>query len=213
MTDYPREPPDGLPALGANGRILEGLVTTLNPDGTTNLSPMGPIVDRQLGTGGTEWLHFRPYAPSTTLENMKRTGRGILHVTDDASLVAMAAVGKLQKLPNMRKASGFEGMILTQACRWFSFEVVGLDDRSEMHHVYAKVAEKGTLREHFGFNRASSAILELAIMATRIKFLPAEEIRSAVERLSPVVVKTGDKKDLRALETLGQHFDSQLVAS
>lgn len=213
MTDLSHEPPAGLPQLGMNGRILEGLVTTLNEDGTTNLSPMGPIVDRQLGSGGTELLHFRPYAPSTTLDNLRRTGQGVLHVTDDAGLVGMAAVGKLKKLPNMRKASGFEGMILTQACRWFSFEVVGLDDREELHHVYAKVIEKGTLRDHFGFNRASAAILELAIMATRIKLLPAEEIRSAAERLATIVKKTGDKKDLRALEMLQQYFDTQLVAS
>ena len=33
------------PELGADGRVLEGVVTTLNHDGTPHISPMGPIVD------------------------------------------------------------------------------------------------------------------------------------------------------------------------
>ncbi|QDS99152.1 DUF447 domain-containing protein [Adhaeretor mobilis] len=210
MTDLPVEPPAELPKLGDSGRILESLVTTINDDGTTNLSPMGPIVDRQFGVGDARLIHFRPYNTSTTFENLRRTRRGVLHVTDDAGLIAMAAIGKLKKLPNFRKASGFEGMILTTACRWFAFEVVGLDERKELTNVYAQIVEKGTLRDHFGFNRASHAVLELAILATRIEYLPTEEIRVAAERLAPLVEKTGDKKDVKAFQQLQGYLEQEL---
>ena len=54
--------------------ILEGIVTTINHDGTTNVSPMGPLVD------GPEFDNFtlRPYQTSTTYQNLKRTYQGVL---------------------------------------------------------------------------------------------------------------------------------------
>ena len=45
--------------------ILEGIVTTLNDDGTPNVAPMGPIVDESLST-----LVLRPFCTSTTYRNL-----------------------------------------------------------------------------------------------------------------------------------------------
>ena len=58
--------------------ILEGLMTTVNADGTVNVSPMGPRVDAGLTT-----FTLRPFQTSTTYCNLKRTGMGVFHVTDD----------------------------------------------------------------------------------------------------------------------------------
>ncbi len=52
---------DQLPQLGDDGRILEGVITTLNEDRSVNISPMGPIVDPQLKT-----LVLRPFRTSKT---------------------------------------------------------------------------------------------------------------------------------------------------
>lgn len=81
-------PSHSLPTLGADGRILEGIVTTRNVDGTTNIAPMGPIVDSDFTT-----LIFRPFKTSTTYENLIRARTGVFHVTDDVELFAAAAVG------------------------------------------------------------------------------------------------------------------------
>ena len=67
--------------------ILEGIVTTISADGTVNISPMGPRVNEPLTR-----LILRPYQTSTTYQNLKRTGQGVLHVTDDVELLAQAAV-------------------------------------------------------------------------------------------------------------------------
>src|SRR5690606_15082503 len=50
--------------------ILEGVVTTANPDGTTNISPMGPRVDWP-----TTELLLRPYPESTTSANLTANPR------------------------------------------------------------------------------------------------------------------------------------------
>src|SRR5689334_13295637 len=102
--------------------ILEGLVTTLNADGSVNLAPMGPIVDERM-----DLLVFRPFPTSTTFANLQRIGEGVFHVTDDVELLARAAVGLLATLPEMRPAEAVTGMIIADACRWYAFRVRSID--------------------------------------------------------------------------------------
>src|SRR5919109_1266222 len=102
------------PAL-PDAMLLEGIVTTLNNDGKPHIAPMGPIVDATF-----EHLLLRPFRTSVTYENLKRSGQGVLHVTDDVELLAHAAVGGLEILPPLRPAEAVEGVILTDACRWYA---------------------------------------------------------------------------------------------
>ena len=68
--------------------ILEGIVTTLGPEGLLNVAPMGPQVDDAMRR-----FVLRPYRTSTTYRNLKARGEGVLHVTDDVLLLARSAVG------------------------------------------------------------------------------------------------------------------------
>ncbi|MGE0378942.1 MAG: DUF447 domain-containing protein, partial [Planctomycetaceae bacterium] len=58
--------------------ILEGIVTTRSAAGVVNVAPMGPIVDEWMQT-----LLLRPFQTSTTYRNLKQSGCGVFHVTDD----------------------------------------------------------------------------------------------------------------------------------
>lgn len=192
--------------------ILEGLVTTLNADGGVNLAPMGPIVDE-----GMRRLVLRPYQTSRTFANLKRTGQGVFHVTDDVEMLAHAAVGQVEPPPRLIPAAvegmPFEGKIIADACRWYAFRVVSLDDRQERTHIEAEVIASGVLREFFGFNRGKHAVLEAAILATRTAFLPAEEIRADLRRLRPLVEKTGGPAEHRAWEFLAACIERALNAA
>jgi hypothetical protein len=83
--------------------ILEGIVTTLAPDGTLNVAPMGPKLGRD-----PRRFTLRPYQTSTTYRNLKATGEGVLHVTDDVLLLARAAIGMLPT-PATRPAGQVRG--------------------------------------------------------------------------------------------------------
>ncbi len=189
--------------------ILEGLVTTLQPDGRVNIAPMGPIVDE-----GPRHLVLRPYQTARTYTNLKRTGQGVFHVTDDVEMLAQAAIGEVEPQPPMIPAvvagRPFEGRIISSACRWYAFQVVSLDDRQERTHIEAKVIASGVLREFFGFNRAKHAVLEAAILATRTAFLPADEIRADLRRLTPLVEKTGGPAEHRAFAFLSAFVERAL---
>jgi hypothetical protein len=185
--------------------ILEGLVTTINVDGSVNLAPMGPMVDERM-----EQLLLRPFETSTTYGNLRRTGVGVFHVTDDVELLARAAIGRLESLPPMRGAGAVEGYILNDACRWYAFRVRTLDASTERVRIEADVIDRGVQREFFGFNRAKHAVLEATILATRVGILPAEEIRAEFARLEAPVQKTGGPRELAAFELLRSFVDQRL---
>ena len=188
--------------------ILEGIVTTISADGTVNISPMGPRVNEPLTR-----LILRPYQTSTTYQNLKRTGQGVLHVTDDVELLAQAAVGLPDPLPPMEPAQAVEGRILTGACRWYAFRVESLDDSQDRTEIACRVVDSGVLREFFGLNRAKHAVVEAAILATRTDFIPGDEILAEFDRLRVLVDKTGGPAEDRAFHFLTETVRSRLAAN
>ena len=183
--------------------ILEGIVTTLNDDGSANVSPMGPLVDREITR-----LVLRPYKTSRTYRNLAKQRKGIFHVTDDVELLARAAIGKLIDAPPLTVHD--RGHILSNCCRWFAFDVVNLFDQTERTTIECQVTEQGSVRDFFGFNRAKHAVVEAAILATRIHILPAQEIREELLRLSSPVEKTAGDQERRAFDLLREYIESSL---
>lgn len=180
--------------------VLEGIVTTRNPDGTTNVAPMGPIVDAAITR-----FTLRPFQTSTTYANLKRGGVGVLHVTDDVLLLARAAIGRIEITPPMFPATVIEGDVLADACRWYEFRVVSLDDSAERTTIEAEVVHVGRLRDFFGFNRAKHAVLEAAILATRLHLLPLDDVRSQLAALKVPVEKTAGPQERAAFALLEQY--------
>lgn len=200
--------PTRSPTLGADGRILEAIVTTCNADGSINISPMGPLVDETI-----DWLWLRPFNTSTTFRNLQRTGRGVLQVIDDVELIAHAAVGQPIPLPQLLDADQHDGLILADACRWFAFEVEWIDDATERTTILARVTDRGSLRDFFGFNRAKHAVLEAAILATRIHLIDSREIAAEFDRLKVIVDKTGAAAEHRAFAFLRAYIDQRCHGS
>jgi uncharacterized protein len=190
-------PPPPPPLLGVDGRILEGIVTTLNEDGSVNVSPMGPIVG---ATVDRLWL--RPFNTSTTYRNLKRAGRAVFHVTDDVELFAQAAIGQPKQLPRLLATPAGDQLILDGVCRWYALEVEALDDSEERTSIVARVTHAGALREFFGFNRAKHAVLEAAILATRLHLTGPAEALAEFDRLKVAIDKTGAAAEQRAFALL-----------
>ena len=177
--------------------ILEGLITTTDADGGMHLAPMGPTVD------GPDFRTFllRPFPTSTTYQNLVRTDVGVLHVTDDALLLAKAAVGEAGQ-PSCHPATKVGGFILDDCCRAFEFRIVETDTSRERVHLKAEVLQTHRLRDFFGFNRAKHAVLEAAILATRFHLLPVAEIDTEFKRLRVIVDKTAGLQEREAMAFL-----------
>lgn len=178
--------------------ILEGLITTRSPDGTPHLAPMGPRVN------GADFTRFvlRPFPTSTTYQNLRAHPQGVLHVTDDALLIAKAAVGAVEPIPALRPAVEVAGWVLADACRYFEFVIRSVDDSGERVSMEAEVVHAGTQRDFWGFNRGKHAVLEAAILATRFHILPFDEIAAEFRKLRVIVDKTGGDAEREAMSFL-----------
>jgi hypothetical protein len=191
----------------ADTLILEGLVTTLDSLGQPHFAPMGPRVDRQVSR-----LVLRPFQTSATFKNLKRHGAGIFHVTDDVELIARAAVGQLMEQPPLATVPEMQVPRLADCCRWFAFRAVALDDAAERTTISCDVVARGRVRDYFGLNRAKHAVLEAAILATRIGILPPQQIAEEMARLAVPVEKTGGQSERRAFEFL-RHYVAERLAN
>lgn len=185
--------------------ILEGIVTTTNPDGSLHLSPMGPRVDWPVTR-----LLFRPYAGSTTGENLRQRRQGVFHVVDDPLLIARGAMGTIDQLPPLVAAPEHYGQRLANCVRWYTFDIESIDDSREPLEMPARVTNEGRVSDFFGFNRAAHAVIEGAILATRLEFLPADQVLDDIARLLPLVDKTGGPRERRAFAELQHYIDQHL---
>jgi hypothetical protein len=175
-----------------------------------NIAPMGPIVDPDITR-----LIFRPFKTSTTYRNLKATGQGVFHVTDDALLLARAAVGKLTPGPGVpvRPAEKVEGLVLTGACRYYELRVTRLDDREERTTIEAEAIHTGRLRDFIGFNRARHAVVEAAILATRVHLTSVVPVLEEFKRLQVIVDKTGADTEQQAMTELRRAVESRAGAA
>lgn len=200
--------------------ILEGVVTT-TPDAallagdaaltadalaSINVAPMGPMVDEAMSR-----LTLRPFTTSTTYQNLKATGQGVFHVTDDALMIARGAIGRLRAGADapVRRAEVVRGVVLAGACRYYEFRVVELDDSAERTRIEAEVVHVGRLREFFGFHRARHAVIEAAILATRLHLTGAAPVLEEFARLQVPVDKTGGAAERQAMAELREYVEGR----
>lgn len=186
--------------------ILESLVTTLDAGGAPNLAPMGPLVDdddRELAR-----FTLRPFRSSTTYRNLRATGQGVLHVTDDVLLIARAALGRIDFAGlAARPAGSVRGVVLVDCCRYHEFRIVDLNDRDERTTLVAETVARASVRDFFGFNRAKHAVLEAAILATRVGLIPIDDIRDELRRLAVPIEKTAGPREHAAFELIRTHVE------
>ena len=179
--------------------VLEGLVTTLDAAGAIHVAPMGPHVQPDLHR-----FLLRPFPTSQTYHNLLAHPEGVLHVTDDVLLLARAAIGQILEAPPHRPASVVRGFVLTDACRALEFRAVQIDNSEQRVKIECEVVHAETLRDFFGLNRAKHAVVEAAILATRIHLLPLDEIAAEYAKLAVLVEKTGGAQEQEAFALLRQ---------
>jgi uncharacterized protein len=176
--------------------ILETVVTTINPDGSVDCAAMGV-------EWGEQRIVIKPFGGTRTLRNLRATGAAVVHLTDDVLLFSQAALGDPH--PPTRPAAVIEGAVLDDACSWREVRVEAIDDRDARARVGTVVVGSGSGREFLGLNRARHAVLEASILASRVRFLPAEHIWAELNRLQVLVDKTAGPREHEAMAYVTGH--------
>ena len=170
-------------------RIVETIVTTTNAKGEAHIAPLGLIED------GENWI-IAPFRPSTTLDNLtagavrggephRRRAR-LCRLRDGPQGLADAAGGARARCDARRRrfalgAGGGEG-----------------DRRSAAAALSCSLVHEASNRPWEGFNRAQAAVLECAVLTTRLKMLPPEKIDAELKYLEIAISKTAGLREEEA---------------
>jgi hypothetical protein len=185
--------------------IAEGLCTTCDPQGQVNLAPMGPIVIDDFRS-----LVLRPFPGSRTYDNLQRLQSAVFHITDDAATIALSAIDQLDQLPPLAPIVHFDVPRLADCVRWYALRVNDWDATGQRPRAVCQVVASGRVREFWGFNRARHALIEAAILATRLAWHPADRVRGRLTELAEAVDKTGGPAEQLAFARLQSWVFAQL---
>lgn len=170
-------------------KIHEVIVTTLTPDGQPHHAPMG--VSEVNG-------HFfiKPFKPSTTYDNLKRNGQFCINYTDDVRVFAGALTGR-RSWPSL-PCQIIDGQYLEQALAHSELQVIDIDDDDPRANFTAIVKYESNHAPFRGFNRAQSAVVEAAILVSRLQMLSPDKIQSELAYLTIAIDKTAGVRELEA---------------
>ena len=102
----------------------------------------------------------------------------------------------------VRPATAVAGHVLADACRAWEFTIDAVDDSQQRVAMTARVVAEHAGRPFLGFSRAAHAVVEAAILVTRLELLGREEVRRRIDDLRPLVDKTGGARERDAFALL-----------
>lgn len=182
-----------------NDRIFETVVTTVAADGRPHVAPMGvrylPAPGRPDGATGGDVV-LMPFRPSTTLDNIVATGHAVLNLLTDVRVFAGCVTGR-RDWP-LRPAERIPGQRLAVALSHAELRLVDTHDDPQRPVLrFARVHEV----QHApfaGFNRAQAAVLEGAVLVSRLRMLPAQKIDDEMAYLQIAIDKTAGDDEREA---------------
>ena len=182
--------------------IYETIVTTVNEDGSVQIAPMGL---RQV-----EGLYLiAPFKPSTTLRNLENSGEAVVSLTDDVRIFAGCLTGRYEwpLLP----AVHVRGQYLEAALSHLELTVEQIEDDEQRPRFYCRSRHEAVHAPFRGFNRAQAAVLEAAILVSRLDRLPESKIMSELEYLQIAIDKTAGQREREAwgwlMERINRHLE------
>lgn len=181
--------------------IYETIVTTLNADGSVQIAPMG------LRKRNGLYL-IAPFKPSTTLDNLQRSGQAVVNLTDDVRIFAGCLTGRYDW--PLKLAGHVDGQYLDAALTHLELEVEHQEDDGLRPRFYCRLIHEGMHAPFRGFNRAQVAVLECAILVSRLDRLPREKITGELEYLQIAIDKTAGERELQAWQWLMERVDEYL---
>ena len=170
--------------------ILETIVTTRNADGSPHLVPFGLIAD------GDDYV-VAPFRPSPTIANLERhpylaAATPARHPRSRRLRHRPAGLGDRSLRADRVRAPRATP---TPISSWRSRRGRTIPSGPRFR---CRVVHAASHRPVIGDNRARAAVIEAAILSTRLHMLPAEKVRAEMAYLAIAVGKTAGPAETEA---------------
>jgi hypothetical protein len=176
-----------------NDVIYETVISTVAPDGTPHVAPMG-VRYRPRETGSDVIL--MPFKPSTTLANIVAGRHAVLNIVVDTRVFAGSVTGR-RSWP-LRPAERIAGMRLECALNHVELELAELDDDPQRPVLRMARVFEASHAPYIGFNRAQAAVIEGAVLVSRLHMLPADKVDAEMKYLQIAIDKTAGPEEHEA---------------
>ncbi|MDR5754381.1 MULTISPECIES: DUF447 domain-containing protein [unclassified Caballeronia] len=162
--------------------IFETIVTTAARDGRPHIAPMGVRFE-------DDFAILAPFRPSTTLDNILATRAAVINLTTDVRLFAGCVTGAQRDWPTL-PASRVESVRLDGSLAHMELRLDEVRDDDQRPMLRMKCVHRETHAPFGGFNRAQNAVVEGAILVSRLFMLPADKVDSEMAYLQIAIDKT-----------------------
>ena len=181
--------------------IRETVITTRGADGRPHIAPMGVTVE------GDRYV-MAPFRPSRTLDNMLATRCAVINHTDEVRVIAGCVSGRRRDWP-LRDARRVTAPVLDGTLSHEEVEVVAVEEDEIRPRLICRPIHEENHRPFRGLNRAQAAVVEAAVLISRLHMLPAEKIDAEIAYLSIAISKTAGPAELEAwgwlMERIAEH--------
>jgi uncharacterized protein len=181
--------------------IREAIVTTADRTGLVHTAPLGLIEE------GEGWI-IAPFHPSKTLDNLRDVPFAVANYTDDVRIFAGCLTGSHNwpTVPSDKISVPRLAGTLAHA----ELAVDRVTDDEERPRFHCRVSHVATHAPFLGFNRAQAAVIEAAILVSRLHMLPRQKIEQEIAYLQIAVGKTAGPAEKQAwqllMESIATHY-------
>jgi uncharacterized protein len=161
--------------------IRETILTTISGEGRVHIAPIGIIAD------GDGWI-VAPFRPSTTLDNLRAVPFAVANYSDDVRIFAGCLTGRFDWPTTM--ADEVPVPRLANALAHAELAVTRVTEDEQRPRFHCSVVRLLSHTPFEGFNRAKAAVVEAAILVSRLDLLPKEKIEKEMAYLEIAVSKT-----------------------
>ncbi len=169
--------------------IVETIVTTLDAAGAPHIAPLGLIAE------GEHWV-IAPFKPSKTLDNLRGHPFAVASHPSDVRVFAGCVTGR--KSWPVVGAETIKGVRLAAAVSHWELHVERVVEDVQRPRFFCRRVHVASHQPWAGFNRAQAAVLELAVLVTRLDMIPPEKVEKEIAYLEIAITKTAGSAELEA---------------
>lgn len=185
-------------------KIVETIVTTANRAGEVHIAPLGLIED------GERWV-IAPFKPSRTLDNLREYPFAVASHTDDVRVFAGSLSGR-KEWPTVPVGGSHTGVRLSDAVSHWELAVDEVIEDEVRPRFACRLVRDVSHRPWAGYNRAQAAVIECAVLVSRLNMLPADKIDAELKYLEIAISKTAGARELEAWGWLMERIEKHRLS-
>lgn len=184
--------------------IRETIVTTMDVSGRVQIAPLGLIGD------GAGWI-IAPFRPSVTLQNLEQVPFAAASHVDDVRVFAGCLTGR-RDWPVVPCRSVPVPRLQAAVSHW-ELAVESITPDEVRPRFRCRTVAEAAHVPFRGHSRAKTAVIEAAILSSRLHMLPRDKVEAEIAYLKIAISKTATPEDTEAwgwlMEKIERYYAEQ----